>query len=168
MNSSELSEHFYSYEVDPSIDQLSFVWKGNDGEMISSLGSWKDQVAKEGKKLVFATNGGMYKADRSPVGLYINNGREVTPLNTKTEGFGNFFLQPNGVLFLSNDGQMIKAGICVTQDFTNHNHVNFATQSGPMLLINGEINTLFNAQSTSRFGNQFLSFCSIFQRTRLY
>jgi uncharacterized protein YigE (DUF2233 family) len=49
---------------------------------------------------VFAMNGGMYKPDNSPQGLYIEN-REVAASLDTTTGNGNFYLKPNGIFYIT-------------------------------------------------------------------
>src|SRR5262245_39331949 len=54
--------------------------------------------------VVFATNGGIFETPSTPTGLLIAKGKEHHPLNLNS-GEGNFFLQPNGVLFRTEDGK---------------------------------------------------------------
>ena len=97
------------------------------------------------QRLEFAMNAGMYHPDYAPVGLYIENRKQLTALNEQ-QGFGNFFMQPNGVVAW-NDQQAV---IETTQDFkTSRFKANYATQSGPMLIIDGKINPKFLADSDS-------------------
>ncbi len=97
------------------------------------------------QKMLFAMNAGMYHADYSPVGLYIQDYKILNKLNFDT-GFGNFFMQPNGVLAW-NDTQAV---IQTTHDYSKSNfNAKYATQSGPMLLINGKINSQFLENSDS-------------------
>ncbi len=88
-------------------------------------------------------NAGMYKKDLSPLGLFIENGKEKNSLNRKKDAYGNFYMQPNGVFVITNDQKGI---VCKTEDFQNQN-VKYATQSGPMLLIEGGINSKFRKPS---------------------
>ena len=53
-------------------------------------------------RLLFASNGGMYHPDNSPVGLYIEEGRELVRANTRG-GPGNFHMRPNGVFYLTGE-----------------------------------------------------------------
>lgn len=96
--------------------------------------------------LSFAMNAGMYHADYSAVGLYVENSRQISSLNTQKKGFGNFFMQPNGVLAWNDQHAMIQT----TQHYASSGFkANYVTQSGPMLVIDGEINTSFLPQSDS-------------------
>ncbi|OTG82825.1 hypothetical protein B9T33_03970 [Acinetobacter sp. ANC 5054] len=98
------------------------------------------------KKMEFAMNAGMYQANLSPVGLYIENGVQQKSLNRATKGFGNFLIQPNGVLAW-NANQAI---ITTTQKYAASNFkARNATQSGPMLVIDGHMNQNFLAKSDS-------------------
>ncbi len=97
------------------------------------------------KTLQFAMNAGMYHANYQPVGLYIEQGQGYTPLNYDN-GAGNFFMQPNGVFAWNEQNAVIKT----TADYASTNFVaNYATQSGPMLVINGQINPQFLKDSKS-------------------
>ncbi|MEM7655803.1 MAG: phosphodiester glycosidase family protein [Bacteroidota bacterium] len=70
-------------------------------------------------------------------------GEEQHRIDVRTEGYGNFFLQPNGVFAVDTTGQAV---VMTTQDFAANNHQVWesATQSGPMMVIDGQINSLFN------------------------
>jgi len=97
------------------------------------------------KQLSFAMNGGMYHADFQPVGLYIEQGKETEKLN-QAKGFGNFFMQPNGVIAWNEQRAIIKT----TADYKESGfNAKFATQSGPMLLYKGKINRQFIPDSNS-------------------
>lgn len=93
----------------------------------------------------FAMNAGMYHADYSAVGLYIEQGKLYQPLN-QDDGYGNFFMQPNGVLAWNEQQAIIQS----TVEYPKTNFkANYATQSGPMLVINGQINPQFRVDSNS-------------------
>lgn len=97
------------------------------------------------KKLVFAMNAGMYHGDFSPVGLYVSEGQRWAPLNT-TNGYGNFFLKPNGVFAITESG----ARVLETSEYSRlREPVKLATQSGPLLVRGGRIHPAFNPQSKS-------------------
>ena len=107
------------------------------------LDAW---LRDHGQRLNFAMNAGMYRADLSPLGLFVAEGKEVSPLNT-ADGYGNFFLKPNGVFFLSASGAHI-AESSAYKKFAER--VTLATQSGPLLVNKGKIHGSFNANSASR------------------
>ena len=64
-----------------------------------------------GRELLFATNAGIYDREFRPLGLYIEEGVTLRPLNTSrgAPGSGNFAIQPNGVFYVDAQG---RAGVC--------------------------------------------------------
>ena len=116
------------------------------GEPYGHFNGVNDALAEKGATLAFAMNAGMYHEDRSPVGLYVEDGKESAPLNTN-DGPGNFHLKPNGVLIVDENG----AWVVPTNTFrvTNRARPIYATQSGPMLVIDGELHPRFLSDSES-------------------
>ncbi|HEV2503469.1 MAG TPA: phosphodiester glycosidase family protein [Mesorhizobium sp.] len=104
--------------------------------------------AAAGSPVLLAMNAGMYHKDLSPVGLFVENGNEETPLN-RNDAEGNFFLKPNGVFYIGTEG---KAGVLETDAFAAARPaVTYATQSGPMLVIDGALHPRFEPNGTSRY-----------------
>lgn len=91
------SAKILSYTVDPKQDDMRFFYMNDSGERYGDFQGIIDSLTPSDKQLLFAVNGGMFKEDRSPLGLYVEDGKELAPLNTELEGYGNFYLQPNGV-----------------------------------------------------------------------
>jgi uncharacterized protein YigE (DUF2233 family) len=118
------------------------------GEVFGSFAALKRYLESKHKRLIFAMNGGMYLKDLSPQGLYIENHRLIKPLNTHDNTYGNFYMKPNGVFYITQDG---KAHVVTTRNFRRTPTIAYATQSGPMLLIDGKIHHKFNPESTSRY-----------------
>ena len=136
-------DNIISYTADPATQEIRLYWKDEKGQVLGSIQRLKDHLSRKQQKLLFATNGGMYKMDNSPVGLFIQDRKIVSPLNTSS-GRGNFFLMPNGVFYITTAN---KAVICPTSDFKKSDRIKLATQSGPMLLINGAIHPAFKEGS---------------------
>ncbi len=134
-----LSARFVSHIVNPADMTLSFHWKDDQNQPYRSFSNLKAALAKEGKHLVFAMNGGIFQEDLKPLGLYIEKGKTKYRLNTRKNAYGNFYIQPNGVFYLKDDGQ---GAIVSTTAFKSTPSIYYATQSGPMLVINGEINSI--------------------------
>jgi uncharacterized protein YigE (DUF2233 family) len=132
------------YFVNLINSEIKFYWK-HENKPILSIKKLEEVIDKEKRSLVFATNAGMYLSDHSPQGLFIQNGKTLVQLDKKKEEYGNFYMQPNGVFSIdsSNTGK-----IMTTDDFIPDG-VKFATQSGPIVLLNGEINQKFGKNATS-------------------
>jgi uncharacterized protein YigE (DUF2233 family) len=133
--------------VDAERDGLRLFLNDAAGRLYGQFGQIAQDLESEGARLSFAMNAGMYHADRSPVGLYIEEGETVRGLVTSA-GPGNFGLLPNGVLCLR-DG---RAEVIETLRFAERRPAcRFATQSGPMLVIDGALHPRFLPDSTSRY-----------------
>lgn len=117
--------NYYTYVVGKSQD-IKLYWKDERGDLYRRL----DKIPN----VSFATNGGMFMEDLTPCGLFIQEGKVIKPINHAV-GKSNFCLKPNGIFYVSNDRGN---GVCKTEDFKSDN-VKFATQSGPMLVVDGKI-----------------------------
>jgi uncharacterized protein YigE (DUF2233 family) len=130
--------------IDLARYELRMFLQDSEGKPYGSLSRLVD--SPEGHKLVFAMNGGMYGNDRMPVGLYIENGRMIKAANTAS-GSGNFHLKPNGIFYARGEN----AGVVETGRYlAARPHAEIATQSGPMLVIDGRIHPAFSEDSVSR------------------
>lgn len=134
-----------NYIVNPKEQDLSFFWKNENGENFKNAENLILWLKTKNKKLLFSTNGGMYKKDNSPQGLYIENSIKKVEIDT-ANGSGNFYLKPNGIFFITTDKKPI---ICETAKFVDNGKIKFATQSGPMLILNGKIHSEFKQKSTN-------------------
>jgi uncharacterized protein YigE (DUF2233 family) len=140
-SSQEKDSLFLSYISEPS--SISFYWKDSNEKIIGSIQNLKTFIEVGKKELKFAMNGGMYKKNQSPQGLYIENGILLSPLDTLS-GNGNFYLKPNGLFYITKDNV---ASICQTKEFIDNGQIKLATQSGPMLLIDGTVHPSFKKDS---------------------
>ena len=97
------------------------------------------------ERMTFAMNAGMFHYTYRPVGLYIERRKKLFPLN-RLRGWGNFYLEPNGVLAWNAK----QAVIVSTAEYAKSKFkADYATQSGPMLVLNRQINPIFMTDSTS-------------------
>ena len=136
--------------VDLDRDRLQLFWSGRNGAPLGSLSGLASELKSQGQRLRLGMNAGMYDFRLAPVGLYIENGREARSLN-KADGAGNFHLKPNGVFFLRGR----TAGVIDSERYARANlQPDFATQSGPMLVINGRIHPKFgNYGKSAKYRN---------------
>lgn len=118
----------------------------SEGEPYRYLSALAEDVKSNNQRLVFAMNAGMYDENQRPIGLYVENGQQSKRLNRRGGG-GNFHLKPNGVFYVK-DG---KPAVVETETFAKSGvKPDFASQSGPMLVINGKIHPKFSPSGTSR------------------
>ncbi len=126
---------------------LRLYWRSSAGLPLASLYGLEAEIKSRGYTFSFAMNAGMYDWKLAPVGLYVENGKEIKPLN-KRAGSGNFHLKPNGVFFVRQDGS---AGVMDTQTYAASGiKPQFATQSGPMLVIHGNLHPRLAARAKSQ------------------
>ena len=126
-------------------DDLRLFHAGPDGAY-GSFTAVNAALESQGLQLGFAMNGGMYHRDLAPVGLYVEEGVEQTPLITR-DGPGNFGLLPNGVFCWGESFRVIESRAFKAEGPA----CRFATQSGPMLVIDGDLHPRFLATSDSTY-----------------
>lgn len=139
---------YEGFRVDLTRHQMAFFYQNPQGQPFRNFGELKRYLDSRSVKLQFATNAGMFNPKFEPNGLYVEEGKELFPLNLK-KGQGNFYMQPNGVFFITSYGT---ANIIPSTDYAQvRSVVRFATQSGPLLLIKGVINPKFKADSPNKY-----------------
>jgi len=130
----------------PGVHRVRLVDKGAAGMPLRNLAAAAAFVDPARKRIAFAMNAGMFDSDGLPIGLYVERGREAKLLNRRNGG-GNFHLRPNGVFYGDAGGWHVAP----TDDFAARRpaQLDFATQSGPMLVIAGELHPAFSANGSS-------------------
>jgi uncharacterized protein YigE (DUF2233 family) len=147
--------------IDPSASNLRLFWRDRDGFPYRSFAKLARSVESRGANLAFAINGGMYRTDFAPVGLHIENGEMLRPADTTTidgppSKVPNFYKKPNGVFFLAGTS----AGILTTERFlTERPDARFATQSGPMLVIEDRLHPALIPGSTDQTRRSGVGVC---------
>jgi len=138
--------HFTVCAAQPGKHDIRLVDKGADGTPLRSLRAAAGRADPDGKRLAFAMNAGMFDLNGLPIGLYVERGSQAKALNRRN-GAGNFHLKPNGVFY----GDITGWHVVTTDDFAARRlaRLDFATQSGPMLVIKGELHPAFSANGES-------------------
>jgi uncharacterized protein YigE (DUF2233 family) len=133
--------------ADPAIHTVRTALQGADGKVLGSVGALAMSMGEDARRVAFAMNGGMYDDAGRPIGYYVEDGERLQRLN-RNPGPGNFHLLPNGVFF-GTDGEW---QVMTSEDFaeTVEQRPGFATQSGPMLLIDGELHPDISPDGASR------------------
>lgn len=110
------------------------------------LGNFASVATHADGDLSFAMNAGMFHEDQRPVGLYIQDGEQLTPPASDGGGYGNFGLLPNGIFCIGDDALRVWESDAYAAAAPVCTH---ATQSGPMLVIGGALHPKFMPDSTS-------------------
>ncbi|WP_291430642.1 phosphodiester glycosidase family protein [Deinococcus sp.] len=132
--------------VNPATDRLQLHWLNpSTGAPYATFAQLRARLHRERRTLGFATNSGIYAPGLKPLGLHVEQGRTLVPLNMARSG-GNFALLPNGVFWVKG----ARVGVTETRRYATLNvQPTFATQSGPLLLQGGKVHPEFNRGSTS-------------------
>ncbi len=145
--------------ADPGAIELH--WRDGEERPYRSFGALAAALEAKGETLVFAINAGMYDTDFRPIGLYVEHGDTLVKLNT-TEArpdekpIPNFYKKPNGVFSIT-DGT---ARIETTEAFLEAGRKpQLATQSGPQLVIGGELHPALIPGSTDRTRRSGVGVC---------
>ncbi|NNC89909.1 MAG: hypothetical protein HKN82_15735 [Akkermansiaceae bacterium] len=146
------------YEVvraDPAAVRL--LWKDEKGRPLRTLGRARDLLERRGEQPLMIISGGVFEGEGSLIGLHVEDGEEQNELNLG-DGKGNFFIKPNGVFLVREDGDGCKALIWTSSIYSSWLKVRkdqkalplFAMQSGPMLVMRGMRNLKLDPESASK------------------
>lgn len=128
-------------------ENLGIFLNSREGVRYGSFDRLSHELQMDNRELKFGINAGPYHSDGRPVGLYVEDFEMLYPLN-ENSGSGNFYLKPNGVFLKERNG----FAITTTEQFKEQNiPIEFATQSGPILVFRGEINPVFKVNSENNF-----------------
>lgn len=144
--------------IDPKskVFSIEFLWKGKLGqENYQLLRSFDRAITyintQLKKETVMLMNAGIFAPGFKPIGLFCQNGKSLVPFNNSTGIDGNFYLEPNGVFYIDKEknAKIIqrKAFAEKIQNPAFNESLKNATQSGPMLVIDGLIHPKFNKKS---------------------
>ncbi len=128
-------------------DEIRLAWRGADGQPLRSLAALEASLGEEAAQIRFAMNAGMYDEQGAPIGLFLEDGEERKGLNSR-QGAGNFHLLPNGVFAVDEEGRV---SVTPTKEFRREiPSPRWATQSGPMLVLDGKLHPKFDANGPSQ------------------
>jgi uncharacterized protein YigE (DUF2233 family) len=144
------NQNFRVVSIDLKREALSLHWKDPDsGEPFGTINALRQWGMTHSRRMLFAANAGIYDRQFAPLGLYVENGKTAVPLNLAhgNPASGNFSLLPNGVFAIYADGH---AAVQTSTAFKAAGKpVQWASQSGPMLVIDGKLNEQFIDDSNS-------------------
>ncbi len=135
-------------EVSAAQEPALRLWQDDaNGQPLRNFANVRATLA-QGESLAFAMNAGMYHADYRPVGLLVIDGVEVQPIVTGASN-DNFGMLPNGV-FCTGGARPFQ--VIESRAFAAARpDCRLATQSGPMLVIDGDLHPRFLVDSDSRY-----------------
>jgi uncharacterized protein YigE (DUF2233 family) len=137
-------QSFLVRTIDPQKEDLRLFWKDDQGKPLHDFTSLGKFAASKGERLLFAANAGMFESNLKPVGLLVQDGDEQSPLNLN-DGTGNFYMKPNGVFVINEKHEALIVESSAYPALLTP--VTWATQSGPLLVLGGNITPDFNADS---------------------
>lgn len=120
-------------------------WRDTNGNPYGTLLRFSQKVPN----LIYAGNGSASQSDLTPAGLFISDSKALVPAvkNDDKDGLGNIFILPNGVFWVDDKG---RAFVATTEDYVaSQAKPVSANQSGPMLVIHGEISKRLDPKGTS-------------------
>jgi uncharacterized protein YigE (DUF2233 family) len=151
---------FLVVDVDLQRAKLELHWRNPAGNPFLNFGALEDYLTANGQRLLAVMNAGIFDTNSRPLGLHIERGQILRRLNSRRSGYGNFYLQPNGVFYIEKTASGTRARLQSTVAFERTHpeireigqskQVLEATQSGPMLVIDGKLNSAFKADSGNR------------------
>src|ERR1041385_8176552 len=135
------NKHYFVADIDPkkyNIELFNKLDVKHSQHDLASIDSVK------GEALVLIVNGGMFQKDLRPLGLYVSDGKTYMNIKRDTTGYGNFYMQPNGIFIMDKNS---KPFVVTTKEYPGKSGATLATQSGPMLVTKSTINPNFTQGS---------------------
>jgi uncharacterized protein YigE (DUF2233 family) len=133
-------------KINLETERLELFLQDEKGATLKTFSAIDRLLEPKGRRLSFAMNAGMFHGNFAPVGLFVQDGRQLKPLNLDNAP-GNFFLKPNGVFLVSASGARV---IESSEYLKLEEPALLATQSGPLLLRSNQVHPAFNLKSESR------------------
>ena len=131
---------------DPGKGNLELIAAGRDEPAVRRLADLDTNLGPKAGTVAFAMNAGMYDDNGRPIGLAIVEGRPKHAINRR-KGGGNFHLMPNGVFQVRKN---CSAEVVTSDKWRPSPDIRIATQSGPMLVIDGKLHPAFEHDGMSR------------------
>jgi uncharacterized protein YigE (DUF2233 family) len=151
---------FLVVDVNLQRAKLELHWRNPAGNPFLNFAALEDYLTANGQRLLAVMNAGIFETNSRPLGLHIERGQILRRLNSRRSGYGNFYLQPNGIFYLEKTASGTRARLQSTVAFERdhptirelgrNTQILEATQSGPMLVVDGKLNSAFKANSGNR------------------
>lgn len=123
--------------ADPALHSIRMVENGPEGAPYRNFAAYSAARGADEAPVAFAMNGGMFDEEGHAIGYYVEAGERLKQLN-RAEGPGNFHMLPNGVFYGdASENWHVWDSERFYRDVDRRPE--FGTQSGPMLVIAGEL-----------------------------
>jgi uncharacterized protein YigE (DUF2233 family) len=126
---------------------LGMQWKDAQGQPFKTFQRLGTELSKGNRRVLAVINAGIFDTSYRPLGLHVQRGRVLHQLNARERGYGNFYLQPNGIFMIGPSGARV---LSTTVYQREQPRTLEATQSGPMLVVNGALHPAFRQGSANR------------------
>ncbi|MEM7778986.1 MAG: phosphodiester glycosidase family protein [Pseudomonadota bacterium] len=131
--------------ADPAQHRISASLAPSSGENFGTIDGWA--AGRNESAIAFVMNAGMYDDTLRPLGYFVQGADRLKELD-RGDGDGNFYLKPNGVFFGSgSDWRILDTDTFLR---TIGTRPEFGTQSGPMLVVDGDLHPEFQENGPSR------------------
>lgn len=120
--------------ADPELHRIKTGLAPSSGPNFGTIEAWA--AGRDESRIAFVMNAGMYDNALKPIGYFVRDEDRLSELD-RSDGLGNFYLKPNGVFF-GTGGRWRVLG-SNTFFSTIGTRPQFGTQSGPLLVIDGEL-----------------------------
>ncbi len=138
------SQPYDTVHINPARHDVTLHWKNPaTGQLFKTISNVVKWLEERGDSVIAVTNAGIFEPGLIPTGLHAEHGQELHPLNL-ADGYGNFYLKPNGVFLVHRDRFSILESARFATEMPPFTH---ALQSGPLLLQDGQIHPSFTPGS---------------------
>lgn len=133
---------------DAQRDDMRLASRTPEGAYARDFETLEAMLGADAARVRFAMNAGMFNDAGAPIGLFRGDGEEQHALNLN-DGPGNFHLKPNGVFWVDAHG---RAHVATSESYAlAQPDARWATQSGPMLVIDGALHPRIADDGPSRY-----------------
>lgn len=139
-------DRFTTCPFDARKQRISLVWQSPAGANYGDFQTLSRYLPSSA--VAYAMNAGMFDAAGAPIGLYIEDGNQLHAISMSS-GAGNFHMKPNGVFWVDAAGD---PHVSESQEYLTAGPAPaLASQSGPMLVIDGKLHPAFQHDGASRY-----------------
>lgn len=139
---------FKTDKYDIFIIKKALLEKANTAFVLNDLNKNEIEFFKNiSDSSYFAITASIVDSTCTPLGLFINNGKEINKINLIKSGKGNFFMPENGILQLSYKNLF---SIVRSKFYSPDTSIRLAVQTGPLLIWDGGLNAGFDPNSKNK------------------